>query len=257
VNRWIGLAAVCALLLFLPGCWNQSPPSDPVHQTSTLVALLADSDPTMRTTAAQALGKIARPEAVPALLRSVNDAEPSVRAMSAWALGNYGEDVLDAAGLELAGRLDDSAPAVKRAAALALGNIGGTQAIVELLSERLKSPDVETRRAAVSTLTWLEAGSAYHAVLAAVHDPDAQVRHGAVAALGEMVDPRALPAIRERLAKDVDAGVRGEAAYRLGKFGDRTVMPALETAAENDPDPIVRRWAAWALEQIPQVTKSS
>jgi HEAT repeat protein len=71
------------------------------------------------------------------------------------------------------------------------------------------------------------------------------------------VDPRALPAIRERLAKDVDAGVRGEAAYRLGKFGDRTVMPALETAAENDPDPIVRRWAAWALEQIPQVTKSS
>ena len=241
--------ALC-LALLLSGCWNQSPPSDPIRQTSALVALLADSDPAMRTTAAQALGKIARPEAVPALLRSVNDAEPAVRAMSAWALGNYGEDVLDQAGLELTKRLDDPSPAVNRAAALALGNIGGTQAIIELLSERLKSPDVETRRAAVSALTWLEAGSAYHAVLAALNDSDAQVRHGAVAALGEMVDPRALPAIRERLTKDPDAGVRGEAAYRLGKFGDRTVVAALEAAAKNDADPIVRRWASWAIEQI-------
>lgn len=248
--------ALC-LALLLPGCWNQSPPSDPIQQTSALVALLRDSDPAMRTTAAQALGKIARPEAVPALLRSLNDADPAVRTMSAWALGNYGEDVLDAAGLELARQLDDPSPAVKRAAALALGNIGGTQTIVELLVERLKTPDVETRRAAVSALTWLEAGSAYHAMLAALNDPDAQVRHGAVAALGEMVDPRALPAIRERLAKEADAGVRGEAAYRLGKFGDRTVLVALQAAAQSDPDPVVRRWASWAIEQIGSITKSS
>jgi len=248
---------VLCFLLLLAGCWNQSPPADPAQQTSVLITLLDDTDPKTRTTAAQALGKIARPDTAPALLRSLHDTEPAVRAMSAWALGNLGEDVLDQAGLELAKRLDDPSPAVKQAAALALGNIGATHAIIELLSERLKFSDVETRRASVSALTWLEAGSAYPAVLAALNDPDAQVRQGAVAALGEMVDTRALPAIRDRLLNDSDAGVRGEAAYRLGKFGDQTVVAALHTAALSDPDPVVRRWASWALEQINSPTKIS
>jgi HEAT repeat protein len=215
-----------------------------------LLALLADPEPTVRTTAAQALGKIAAPDAVAPLLRSLDDADPAVRAMSAWALGRFGEDVLDQAGLELARRLDDPSPAVKQAAAQALGAVGGTQAIVELVIERLHGADVATRRAAVQALTWLESGSAHHALLTALGDPDAQVRQGAIAALGETVDPRSLPAIRDRLLKDADAGVRGEAAYRLGKFGDQAVLPALRTAATRDPDASVRRWASWALEQI-------
>jgi HEAT repeat protein len=69
-----------------------------------------------------------------------------------------------------------------------------------------------------------------------------------------MVDPRSLPAIRERLLKDADAGVRGEAAYRLGKFGDRTIIPALQSASAHDRDASVRRWASWALEQISSAT---
>jgi HEAT repeat protein len=247
-------SALVLLVSLLAGCWNQSPPSHPTGQASALVALLSDPDPTVRTTAAQALGKIALPETAGALVRSLDDTDQAVRAMSAWALGRFGEDVLDQAGLELAKRLDDPSPAVKQAAAQALGAIGGTQTIVELLTERLTRSDAETRRAAVQALTWLEAGSAYHALITALGDPDPQVRQGAVAALGEMVDPRSLPAIRERLLKDGDAGVRGEAAYRLGKFGDRTIVPALQSASTRDPDATVRRWALWALEQIESVS---
>lgn len=245
--------ALCVLVL-LSGCYGNTAATDPNAAASHLVTLLQDKDPQVRATAAQALGKIARPETATALLRSLDDADPAVRAMSAWALGNLGEDVLDRAGLALAKRLDDPSPAVKQAAAQALGAVGGTQTIVELLVERLKSPDVATRRGAVQTLTWLEAGPAYHALITALGDADAQVRQGAVAALGEMVDPRSLPAIRDRLLKDSEAGVRGEAAYRLGKFGDRTVVPALQSASTHDPDAAVRRWAAWALEQISSAT---
>ena len=241
--------ALC-LLLLLSGCYGNTAATDPNAAATRLAALLEDQDPQVRTVAAQALGKIAAPDSVPALLRGLEDSDPDVRAMSAWALGRFGEDVLDEAGLKLAERLDDPSPEVKQAAAQALGAVGGTQAIVELLTERLTHSDVETRRASVQVLTWLEAGSAHHALIAALRDSDAQVRQGAVAAVGEMVDPRSLPAIRDRLLKDADAGVRGEAAYRLGKFGDRTIVSALRTAATRDPDAAVRRWATWALEQV-------
>lgn len=245
------------LLAGLSGCYGNTAPTDPNAAAARLASLLEDQDPEVRASAAQALGKIAVPDSVPALLRSLEDSAPDVRAMSAWALGRFGEDVLDEAGIALAERLDDPSPAVKQAAAQALGAVGGTQAIVELLTERLTRSDVETRRASVQALTWLEAGSAYHVLIKALADPDAQVRQGAVAALGEMVDPRSLPAIRDRLLKDTDAGVRGEAAYRLGKFGDRTIVPALRTAAVRDPEAAVRRWASWALEQVGPAISSS
>lgn len=246
----VRLLLTIVLLSGLSGCYGNTAATDPTATASRLVALLRDQDPQVRATAAQALGKIAAPGTAAALLRSLDDRDPAVRAMSAWALGRFGEDALDQAGLDLAKRLDDPSPSVKQAAAQALGAVGGTQTIVELLTERLAHADVESRRAAVSALTWLEAGSAFHALMRALGDSDAQVRQGAVAALGEMVDPRSLPAIRDRLLRDTDAGVRGEAAYRLGKFGDRTIVPALRSAAAHDRDAVVRRWAAWALAQI-------
>ena len=251
--RWNFIARLLQTILLLSGlsgCYGNQAATDPNAAAASLIELLQDEDPRMRLTAAQALGKIAAPETAGALLRSLDDADPAVRAMSAWALGRLGEDVLDQAGLELAKRLDDPSADVKRAAGQALGAIGGTQTIVELLTERLMHPNVETRRAAVQALTWLEAGSAHHALIAALADSDAQVRQGAVAALGEMVDARSLPAIRDRLLKDAEAGVRGEAAFRLGKFGDLTVVPALRSASARDPDAAVRRWASWALDQI-------
>lgn len=253
----VHILLILVLLSGVGGCYGNTAATDPKFAAAPLVVLLQDQDPQIRVTAAQALGKIAVPDTAPALLRSLDDTDPAVRAMSAWALGNLGEDVLDQAGLELAKRLDDPSPAVKLASARALGALGSTQTIIELLTERLTRSDVETRRAAVQALTWLEAGFAYHTLIATLGDPDVQVRQGAVAALGELVDPRSLPAIRDRLLKDADAGVRGEAAYRLGKFGDRTIVPALRSASARDPNAVVRRWASWALEQIESTSLSS
>jgi HEAT repeat protein len=236
------------------GCYGNSSPTDPGTVVPRLVELLRDPEPEVRRTAAQALGKIADPGTATPLVDSLSDPDPLVRKYSAWALGNIGEPALKAAGLPLVKALGDSSEEVKEAAAQALGGVvssaGAGQSLVELVMDALRDPTVQTRRAAVSALGLLEAGSAYLALLEALRDDDAAVRQGAVAALGELADRRAIPALGARVLNDPDAGVRAEAAFRLGKFGDGTVIAALRAASAGDSDAGVRRWAAWAVQQM-------
>lgn len=238
----------------LAGCDGSAPPADPEAVVPRLVALLKDRDPDVRRTAAQSLGKMGASESADALVDSLRDVDPMVRQYSAWALGNLGAPALEKAGLPLVTALTDPSEAVRTSASAALGRVLGSggppQALVELLIDRLNEPDAETRRAAVGALAWIEAGSAYLALVEALRDEDARVRQGAVAALGELADRRAIPSLGERVLHDPDAGVRTEAAFRLGKFGDETVIQALQSAATEDPDPGVRRWAAWAIQQV-------
>ncbi|MCH6557260.1 MAG: HEAT repeat domain-containing protein [Nitrospirae bacterium] len=252
VLRALQTPSGAALLLctVIAGCEAGSMQPDPASVVPRLAELLEDHDSEVRKTAALSLGKIARAESAAILVEHLNDPDPSVRQTSAWALGNLGEVALDQAGLALASKLDDPSPAVKFAAAHALGLIGSTQVIIELVTERLRYSDVHTRRAAVQALAWLEAASAFPTLIQALSDQDARVRQGAVSALGELADLRALSSFQDLLLKDPDVGVRSEAAYRLGKLGDLTVLPALRSAAAHDRDPGVRRWALWALDQI-------
>jgi HEAT repeat protein len=235
--------------LVLSACETSTPPHEPARVVTQLTALLRDPSPDVRRTAALSLGKIAAPEATGPLVDGLKDADPEVREHCAWALGNIGEPALDAAGMALAGRLHDPVPAVAAAAAGAIGRMGGTQAIVELLTDALLRGSTAARRAAVFALAWLEAPSSFSALARALTDRDVAVRQGAVAALGEVGDPRAVPLRIERLRRDPDAGVRNEAAFRLGKFGDRSAVAALSAAQQ---DPKVKGWASWALTEIEQ-----
>ena len=166
-----------------------------------------------------------------------------MREYSAWALGQLGEDVNDTAAVRLAGALSDEHPSVKQAAALALGKIGPRSPVIAILTQALAVGERSSRRAVVEAFTQLEAKSAYPALRKALTDPDPAVRQGAVAALGELGDRRALPDFRERLLFDASPGVRAEAAYRLGKLGDHRELQALEEAAHDDASPFVRVWA--------------
>jgi beta-lactamase regulating signal transducer with metallopeptidase domain len=75
--------------------------------------------------------------------------------------------------------------------------------------------------------------------------PSARVRERAAAALGELGDHRAVPALIEAL-RDEDAGVREHAATALRELGDRQAVPALiETLG--DEYAVVREHAATAL----------
>ena len=178
-----------------------------------------------------------------------------MREYSAWALGQIGEDVNDTAAVRLAGALGDEHPAVKQAAALALGKIGSRPPVIAILTQVLAVGERSSRRAVVEALTQLEAKGAYPALRTALTDPDPAVRQGALAALGELGDRRALPDFRERLLFDASPGVRSEAAYRLGNWEIPGELQALEEAAHDDASPIVRVWAGRAKAGIgPDVT---
>ncbi|MER3422446.1 MAG: hypothetical protein C4293_03670 [Nitrospiraceae bacterium] len=236
--------------LLVGGCYSTPLPSEPTQIVPSLLKLLTDSSPDVRRTAALSLGKIGAPEAIPALRQALSDPDSLVRQYSAWALGNLGEQARDQAGLVLVGLLRDPSPTVTSTAAEAIGAIGATESMVEFLVDSLQQGPVHTRHAAVKALALLEAPSSYPALVQALADPDAMVRQGAIAALGELSDRRAVPLIIDRLLHDPDSGVRSEAAYRLGILGDQRARSVLESVKVSDPNSIVKRWAGWAIEQL-------
>jgi HEAT repeat protein len=99
------------------------------------------------------------------------------------------------------------------------------------------------RRAAVRALLQVDSSQSVPALIAAGGDPDAEVRQGIVAAVGEWGGAAVSPWIRERLAEDPSSGVRAEAAYRLGILSDPEARAALNRTVAKDPDIGVRRWA--------------
>jgi FOG: HEAT repeat len=239
----VGIVAV------LSGCYSGMTP-EPEVVVPRLIALLQDPNPALRQTAALSLGKIASAEAASSLILSLRDADPLVRQYSAWALGNLGEHASPEAASALIALLEDPNPAVANAAAQAIGSIGaGPEAVTRLLTI-LSEGSVQARRTVITVLGVLESPLAYKGLLNALADHDADVRQGAVSALGELGDRRAVPGIEARLRLDTSGGVRTEAAYRLGMMSDEGSLPILRAAAVQDPNERVRRWAQRAIEAL-------
>jgi hypothetical protein len=76
-------------------------------------------------------------------------------------------------------------------------------------------------------------------------------RDGALT-LGRIGDPRAIPALNERLEHDFDKEVRVAAAFALGEIADERGAVALEKAALYDHRQDVRDAAKVALQKIPK-----
>jgi HEAT repeat protein len=231
------------------GCYLDTPPATPDNVANFLVDLLSDPNPDVRRTATEALGKLGMILQPDALTRTVSDPDPRVREAGAIAMGRLPGQ----RGIEkpLVQALEDTAVPVSRAAARSLGDLNDAEfSMDEALGRLLKDPDTNKRRAAIQALLQLERPGAFSLVAAAARDSDAEVRQGAVAALGEWWGPETFPVLRDRLLHDQAAGVRAEAAYRLGKIGEEHVVNDLNRAAESDRDEVVRRWARWASGQL-------
>ncbi len=121
------------IVAMLSGCYTGTAP-EPEVVVPRLIALLQDSNPDLRQTAALSLGKIASAEAASGLMLALRDADPLVRQYSAWGLGNLGERASSAATSALVVLLEDPSPAVANAAAQAIGSIdAGPETITQLL----------------------------------------------------------------------------------------------------------------------------
>jgi HEAT repeat protein len=81
-------------------------------------------------------------------------------------------------------------------------------------------------------------------------------RDGALT-LGRLRDPRAVPALVERLEKDGDKRVRMAAAWALAEIGDPRAAVPLEKAALYDKKQDVRDIAAKAYKQLPKEDAST
>jgi HEAT repeat protein len=113
-----------------------------------LLKLVEDSDSDVRSSAADALGKIGDAQAIPGLLKLVEDSNSQVRKSAVDALGKIGDEKAIPGLLKL---VEDSDSYVGWSAADALGNIGDEKAIPGLL-KLLEHSDSDVRSHAADAL---------------------------------------------------------------------------------------------------------
>jgi len=216
------------------------------RETGALLKIVEADDPYLRRSAIDALGAIADPAAVPALMGRLGDANFNNKEAAAAALAKIG----DARAVKPLVTLLQSTHDIyqtRRAAADALIQIGDPRGALELL-ETLSGGDDDGRCLSLLVLGALGDQRAVPAAIAALRHPTSNVRWHAVRALGEVRDPRAVPPLLEELAEggDRSAGYRADVAKALGRLGDMSVAPDLARLLDHR-EANLRKAAAEAL----------
>jgi HEAT repeat protein len=216
-----------------------------------LVRLLEDreADPLLRAGAAVALGRLADPAAIAALLGALgSDTDPTVRRHAALALGEPRGDEDPGDGRTVRARTGEGFE-------IEIGLVAEPEAREALRAVIRGGEDPELVRAAMSALARAdpedETGRAIATVLVNRSGGDAEAfyRAEAASALGDApLGPEARAALLDALANDPDPGVRAAAAHALGPYAGEAPGAALEAALANPAEAIeVREGAALGL----------
>lgn len=231
-----------------------------------LLTILTEKDPKdptkfkndegARSGAADALGKIGDPKAVPALIETLKTDTPAVQRVAIGAIALIAAPTGEAALIQAVKDKDADAEARLQAAA-GLGKIG-SPAAVEMLITSLNDPDLKMRSAAVAALAHAGRPSlngptqpqALEALIAALSNSNENIRTGAANALTRVAAPEADSALIAALKNDNnESDLRGAAAAALGFPHNKAAVPALiEALSDRDGD--VRDVAQSALVQI-------
>ncbi len=268
------------LLLLLAGCQQRAPIdlealkgralAGDASAFRELIELLAVSERQLNDKVYPLIIELGEP-AIPFLLAEVNTTDRIRREHVIAALGT----LKVAQGVEPIGRvLGDRSLQRRYVAAWALGEIGDPRGIPFLLPA-LADENSEVQRYAVRALIKFNR-EAVAPLLAFLETASVQAVSGAVRALGDIGDPRALPALLQRAGgpsrqevlhalgklkdpraeavlidglNDADWQSRMNAAMSLGALGGPAAALALEKAVE-DEVLVVREWAARSLEMI-------
>jgi HEAT repeat protein len=169
--------------------------------STTALAALADDDPGVRATALGALDRLGRLDDA-LLVIALGDVSPTVRRRAA-------ELAATRPGVPLLGLLEDADPSVVEVAAFACGEQGpavGPDVVERLAEWATRHEDALVREAAVAALGAIGAPAGLDAILAATSDK-ATVRRRAVIALAPFDGPDVHAAL-ERARSDRDWQVR-------------------------------------------------
>jgi len=209
---------------------------------AALINALNGSEAGGRLDAARALGAIGSGArlAIPDLgQRLLEDPNPEVRGVSAWAIGQTGSPegtrYLGAAALR------DASEQVRFETVSALGRTGDPTS-VSVLAAALGDTSAQVRAVAAWGLGNVRPSSAPPALIAALSDPIHSVQEHAAWALGRIRDSAAVPGLAV-LARDVDhySKVGFEALWALAQIGGDAARPALAEALRTQQmDPHLR-----------------
>jgi len=212
------------------------------ESAKAVIDTLKDENPGVRAMAAWCLATTGgeSDKTVPALILALQDNDYRVRAAVVHSLGTMGRRAEPAVpALEAA--LKDKESIVRHEAAGALMTIGpSAKAAVPALIEALKNKNTSNDRDRIAqTLGWIgpAAAEAIPALIEALQEPDeGWLKRSAAIALGE-IGPYAKAAVPEllKLAKDKKSEERYEAIATLGKIGPaaKAVVPTLIEALGN------------------------
>lgn len=212
-ERWQAAAAL-----------GQHPMRSP-EAIAALVAALSDEEEFVRWHAAEALAKQEVGNVFPTLAVSLADADPLRRAGAARSLGLLGGEAATQALLQ---RTQDPDSRVRAAVAEALGHIADPTALPALLP-LLADPEPLVVRTVSHALSLIGSPTSAGALAAALARPGQPllVRRALAAALARAPHPDAQPELLAALA-DPDPQVRAYAARGLGQVGNEAAYAALQ-----------------------------
>jgi HEAT repeat protein len=187
---------------------------------------LEPADDDLRTEAVRALGRLAAPAALDALLPRLDDPVERVRQAAVDAVAACGQ--LPGVADQLLARLDEPDGTEVRSAIEALSRIHDRRA-VEPLKRLLYAARPEVRQAAVFALAVFDEDAVGSLPLMLLGSEDPVLRRSAATVLGELGDSRALEPLRLTL-RDADPWVRYEAARAIAALGDRRGGSSLREA---------------------------
>jgi len=223
-----------------------------------LIACLADEDPVLRANAVLALSRIGAP-AVEGLTACLMSGDERMRLGAIEALGWIGPDAGSAVGTLKAISLQLPVEAFMATHA-ALVKISGLAAEgVPMLAAQLEHPQARIRRSCLERLAELRetAGPALERILTCLEDPSGEVRAAAALTLAciEAKDAEAVDALT-RLLEDAHPPARAHAAIALGAIGApaQAALPSLQKL-QADPDDRVVATATAAIQHIQKQPK--
>jgi ankyrin repeat protein/HEAT repeat protein len=215
--------------------------------TDLLIEALRDTNPDVRAAAASALRQQPDPRAVKPLVAMLGEKNWGSGDAASAALAAIGSPAVE----QLLSALSDDDELVRVRSAKALGTIGDSRAVEGLISGWRRA-DGATSGVFFEALKSM-GSPAVPAVIALVESRDAKVLEEAVKLLGAMGDTRAVEPLLQLLT-ETKQGERTDVAMALGELRDPRAIPALIAALKDEHDGghalIAGGLIAGALEQI-------